>query len=110
MIVVLYVDNLVMIGNHEEKISQMKQMMSGEFEMTYFGLMHFYLGIEVWQESDKIFISQQKYIGEIPKAFSMAKCKSVATPMEVGMKLSMEDSSPLMAEAMYKRLVGSLTY
>ena len=48
MIVVLYVDNLVMTGNNEEKISQMKQMLAREFEMTDLRLMHFCLGIEVW--------------------------------------------------------------
>ena len=70
----------------------MKQMLSGEFEMTDLKLMHFCLGIEVWQ--DQVFISYQKYIGEILKAFDMAKCKSARTPMEVGMKLSIKDSSP----------------
>ena len=52
MIVVLYVDNLVMMGNHEEKISQTKQMLEKEFEMTSLRLMNFCLGIEVWQESN----------------------------------------------------------
>ena len=52
MIMVLYVDDLVMTGNHEDKISQTKHMLGREFEMTDLGLMHFYLGIEVWQESN----------------------------------------------------------
>ena len=50
MIVVLYVDDLVITGNHEEKISQMKHMLGRDFEMIDLGLMHFCLGIEVWQE------------------------------------------------------------
>ena len=49
MIVVLYVDDLVMTRNHEEKISQTKQMLEREFEMTNLRLMHFCLGIVVWQ-------------------------------------------------------------
>lgn len=52
MIVVLYVDDLVMRGNHEEKILQTKQMLSGEFVMIELGVMHFCLGIKVWQELD----------------------------------------------------------
>ena len=40
----------------------------------------------------------------------MAECKSVGTPMEVDVKLSTEDSSPLVDEAKYRRLVGSLIY
>ena len=75
MIVVLYVDDLVMTGDHEEKISQMKQMLGREFEMTDLELMHFCLGIEIWQEPNQIFVSQQKYDGEILKAFGMAEWK-----------------------------------
>ena len=48
MIVILFVDDLIMIGKHEEKILYMRQMLSGEFEMMDLELVHFYLGIEVW--------------------------------------------------------------
>ena len=44
------------------------------------------------------------------KALGMAKCKSVGTLMEVNVKLSTEDSSPLVDEAKYRKLVGSLIY
>ena len=40
----------------------------------------------------------------------MAECKLVGTPMEVDVKLSIEDSSPLVDEAKYKRIVGNLIY
>ena len=82
-------------------------MLGREFEMIDLELMHFYLGIEVWQEPNQIFISQQKYAGEILKAFGMAKCKSIGTPMEVDVKLLTKDSSPLVDEAKYRRLVAT---
>ena len=85
-------------------------MLGREFEITNLGLMHFCLGIEVWQEPNQIFISQQKYAGEILKAFGMAECKLVGTPMQVDVKLSTEDSSPLVDEVKYKRLANSLIY
>ena len=48
MIIVLYVGDLILTaGNHEEKIQQIKELLSSEFEMTDVGLMHFCLGIEV---------------------------------------------------------------
>jgi hypothetical protein len=78
--------------------------------MTDLGLMHFCLGIEVWQEPGNIFISQSKYAGEILKAFGMTECKAVGTPMEVDLKLSMEDTSPLVEERLYRKLVGSLIF
>ena len=78
--------------------------------MTDLELMHYYLGIEVWQEPDYIFISQSKYIGEILKAFGMTECKSVGMPMEVELKLSTEDASPLVDERLYRKLVGTLIF
>ena len=110
MIMVLYVDDPVMMGNHEEIISQTKQMLGREFEMTDLGLMHFYFGREIWQQPNQIFISQQKYARKILKAFGMTNCKSVGTPMEINVKLSTEDSLPLIDEAKYTRLLGSLIY
>ena len=68
------------------------------------------MGIEVWQRSGKIFISQQKYAKEILKAFGMSECKEIGTPMEVKANLSMEDTSPLANIGSYKKLVGSLIY
>ena len=50
MIMVLYVHDLIITRNHDEKISQTKPMLGREFEMTDLRLMHFCSGIEVWQE------------------------------------------------------------
>jgi len=95
VIICLYVDDLIIIGNHEELIKWTRKELSIEFEMTDLGLIHYCLRIEVWQEPGKIFISQQKYAKEILKAFGMTKCKEMATPMEVNASLFMEDSSNL---------------
>ena len=98
MVVILYVDDLIITGSHEERISHTQEMLCQEFEITDLGLMHFCLGIEVWQGPDNIFISQTKYAREILKAFGMTECKAVATPMEVDLKLSVEDTSTLVDE------------
>ena len=49
--------------------------------MKYIGMMHYFLGMEVWQSADGIFLSQGKYIVEILKRFRMLDCKAIATPM-----------------------------
>lgn len=110
MLIAVYVDDLTLTGDHEEKIAWTKEALCKEFEMTDLGLMHFCLGIEVWQESDKIFISQKKYVGELLKAFGMSECKVVSTPFEVNAKLSNKDSSPVVDVELYRRPVGGLIY
>jgi len=50
--------------------------------MTNLGLLHYYLGIEVDQKPQHIFISQKKYVGKLLNIYSMMDCNLVATPME----------------------------
>ena len=110
MTIVLYVNDLLITGNDEDLIQQTRKALSTEFEMTDLGLLHYCLGIEVWQKSGEIFVSQQKYAKEILKAFGMSECKEIGTPMEVDAKLSVEDTSPLADIGSYRKLVGSLIY
>ena len=51
-----------------------------EFEMTSVGLMSYYIGIEIKQEEELIFISQETYPKSILKRFNMEKCNPVSTP------------------------------
>ena len=51
-------------------------------------LMHYFLGLEVWQRPGKIFLSQGKYVMKLLERFGMVDYKSVSTPMELNIKLS----------------------
>jgi hypothetical protein len=63
-------------------IDDFKNAIKIEFEMTDLGLMKYFLGIEVDQSDDDIFICQTKYANEGLKRFRMFNCKLAATPME----------------------------
>ena len=89
LIVCLYVDDLIFTGDFG--IEDFKSVMKDEFEMTDLGLMRYFLGIEVHQSKDGIFISQSKYASEILKIFNMINSKPTPTPVITGMKLSKED-------------------
>jgi hypothetical protein len=77
--------------------------------MKDLGLMHYFLGLEVWQRSDEIFLSQGKYTVEILKKFRM-DCKSMTTPMTINLKRLSDKSSDLVDPTMYRQLIGSLMY
>jgi hypothetical protein len=80
--------------------------------MKDLGLMHYFLGLEVWQKPDGIFLSQGKYIVDVLKRFGMLDCKSMNTPMVSNLKkLHETDSgSDLVDPTMYRQLIGSLMY
>jgi hypothetical protein len=78
--------------------------------MKYIGLVHYFLGLEVWQSPEKIFLNQGKYTVEILKSFDMLECKSMNTPMETKLNLLVDTSSKLVDATLYKHIIGSLMY
>ena len=58
----------------------MKKQLTYTFEMTNLGLLHFFLGIQVLQMDDRIFISQTNYMLNILQKFRMKDYKPYATP------------------------------
>ena len=85
LILVMYVDNLFLTGN-EKFIEWCTKNPASEFEVRGLGLMHYFLGLEVWQRKKENFLSQGKYTIDILKRFRMLDCKSMANPMDANSK------------------------
>ena len=69
-------DDLFLTGA-EKLIEWCKQQLASEFEMKDLGLMHYFLGLEVCQLKDEIFLSQGRYTIDILRRFGMMDCKSM---------------------------------
>ena len=101
--------NLLLTGV-EGRIEECKKQLETEFDMKDFGLMHYYLGLEVWQGPNEIYLVQGKYVIEILKKFDMMDCKPLTTLMITNLqRLRSSESSPV-DPSRYRQLVGSLTY
>ena len=61
--------------------------------MKDLGMMHYFLGMEVWQSADGIFLGKGKYAVDILKRFGMMDCKTMATPRASNLKLLSDASS-----------------
>jgi hypothetical protein len=109
MIVALYVDDLIYTGNNVELFQKFKSHMIVEFEMIDLSELHYFLGIEVWENEDVIFMSHAKYTWDILKKFKMLSCKS-ASSLEVELKLYEHDDSNSVDVTLYCQLVESLIY
>jgi len=110
LIICLYVDDLLYIGSNAEMLTEFKEAMFNEFEMTNNRLMSYFLGIEVKQRQNGIFISQKKYMKEILEKFKMSNCNPVNTSIATGMKVSREGNGDFVYSTLFKSLVGSLRY
>ena len=110
LIVSVYVDDLIYTGDDEGMMIRFKQSMMKVFEMTDLGKMKFFLGIEVMQRSDGIFICQKKYALEILKKFGMAESHEVSSPIVPCSKLCKDEAGVAIDESYYKQIMGSLMY
>ena len=108
---VLYVDDLFLTGS-ESLIAECKRALTSEFEMKDLGMMHYFLGLEVWQRTNEIFPSQGKYTVEILKKFGKIDCKSMPTSMVMDLKKMNEVSTDSceIDPHLYRQLIGSLMY
>jgi hypothetical protein len=99
-------ESLILVTYSGSLVVGYKQALTSDFEMKDLGMMHYFLGQEVWQRTDEIFLSQGKYTVGILKKFSMTECKSMPTPMVMDLKKMNDDDS----DEIDPQLIGSLMY
>jgi len=92
VILVLYVHDLLITGD-DNLIEKCKQDLIAEFEMKDLRLLHYFLGLEVNQKKDYIFLHQGKYTQDILTRFGMMDSKPLSTPMETNLHKLKEESS-----------------
>ena len=109
-LVILYVDNLVLIGGRADHIAATKAALTSPFEMTDLGLLRFFPGLEVLKTQRGMFISQQRYVFELLEAFGMEDARPISSPIYPNAKLSAYDSSEHADSNQYRKLVGSLIW
>jgi hypothetical protein len=109
-IVCLYVDDLIFTRNNLKIFGNLKQAMIKEFEMMNIGLMTYYLGTEIKQGEDEIFVKQEKFIKEILKKFKMKDCAKMNTLVECEVKISKNNEGEKINSTTFKSLVGILKY
>ncbi|GJX62261.1 retrovirus-related pol polyprotein from transposon TNT 1-94 [Tanacetum coccineum] len=110
MLVSLYVDDMIYTGSLVQLISEFKEAMMKKFEMSNLGKLSYFLGLEVQQGADGIFLSQQKYANDILNQFSMVGCKIVGHPMNVSGKLTSHDGTGMADARKFRSLMGRLIY
>ena len=109
LILVLYVDDLFLTTD-ERLIGDCKSNLAVEFEMKDLGLMHYFLGLEVWQRDGCFSIGQGKYAVEILKRFRMGDCKPMSIPLVSNWRKIDASVSDRFHPTLYRQILRSLMY
>lgn len=110
LLVCIYVDDIMYLSSSQTMVEEFKLEMQKAFEMSDLGLLNYFLGLEVKQSENGVFIVQRRYVEETLKLFKMNQCKAVVTPMIVGEKLQADDGSGSTDSRSYRSLIGRLLY
>ncbi|GKE66808.1 putative ribonuclease H-like domain-containing protein, partial [Tanacetum coccineum] len=82
LLVQAYVNDIIFRSTKKELCTDFENLMHKKFQMSSMGELTFFLGLQVTQKDDGIFISQDKYVDEILKKFGFSTMKTASTPME----------------------------
>ncbi|XP_050877156.1 uncharacterized mitochondrial protein AtMg00810-like [Lathyrus oleraceus] len=84
--------------------------MQSEFEMSLVGDLTYFLGLQIKQMDDTIFISQSKYANSKVKKFGIENVSHKGTPAPTHLKLTKDEKGVNMDQSLYKSMIGSLLY
>ncbi|GJU68324.1 putative ribonuclease H-like domain-containing protein [Tanacetum coccineum] len=110
LIVQVYVDDIIFGSTKKKLCTEFEKMMHKKFQMSSMGELTFFLGLQVKQKKDGIFISQDKYVTDILKKFGFSDVKTTSTPMETYKPLLKYADGEDIDEHMYRSMIGSLMY
>nr|GEW76512.1 reverse transcriptase domain-containing protein [Tanacetum cinerariifolium] len=108
MLIQIYVDDIIFGSTNPKYCTEFSDLMAKRFEMSMMGEMKFFLGLQVNQFPNGIFINQSKYILDILKRFAMENCDTVPTPMVEQAKLKLDLVGKPVDHTDYRSMIGSL--
>lgn len=98
------------MGSSAKLVDDFKKLMMNQFEMTDLGILHYFLGLEIYQSNEGIIITQRKYARDLLQKFGLKNCNHSATPANVDEKFKQTDGTGDGDGHRYRRMVDGLLY
>lgn len=112
--VLLYVDDLLILGSNLYQVENLKKELNKNFEMKDLGIVNNYLGIHISQNLEKGFteLDQSDYLLKVLERFGMLNCKAVNTPLDANFNFNILKNNK--GDDKYiklcRQMIGSLMY
>nr|GEW96324.1 hypothetical protein [Tanacetum cinerariifolium] len=110
ILVQVYMDDIIFGSSNPQLCREFKALMHEKFQMSAMGELNFFLGLQVLQKKDDIFLSQDKYIGDILKKFRYTDVRSSNTPMDKENPWGKDGTGKDVDLHPYRSMIGSLMY
>nr|GEU59774.1 uncharacterized mitochondrial protein AtMg00810-like [Tanacetum cinerariifolium] len=106
----VYVDDISFGSSNPQLCREFEALMHEKFQMSAMGKLNFFLGLQVLQKKDGIFLSQDKYIGDILRKFRYSDVRSANTPMDKENPWGKDRTGKNVDLYLYRSMIGSLMY
>nr|GEX42761.1 putative ribonuclease H-like domain-containing protein [Tanacetum cinerariifolium] len=110
LLVQIYVDDIIFGSTNKDLRKSFETLMKDKFQMSLIGELTFFLGLQVKQKKDEIFISQDKYVAEILRKFGLTDGKSASTSIDTEKPLLKDPNGEDVDVHTYRSMIGSLMY
>ncbi|GJY49915.1 putative ribonuclease H-like domain-containing protein [Tanacetum coccineum] len=110
ILVQVYVDDIIFGSIKKSWCDEFEALMKSRFQMSSKGELSFFLGLQVKQKEEGIFISQDKYVAEILRKFNFVSVKTASTPIETQKPLVKDEEASDVDVHLYRSMIGSLMY
>ncbi|GKA33157.1 putative ribonuclease H-like domain-containing protein [Tanacetum coccineum] len=110
LLVQVYVDDIIFGSTKKSLCTEFESLMHKKFQMSFIRELTFFLGLQVMQRDDGIFISQDKYVADILKKFDFVTVKTTSTPIETNKALLKDEEAEDVDFHLYRSMIGSLMY
>nr|GEY04523.1 hypothetical protein [Tanacetum cinerariifolium] len=110
ILVQVYVDDIIFVSSNPQLCREFKALMHEKIQMSVMGEVNFFIGLQVLQKEDGIFLSQDKYVGDILKKFGYSDVRSSNTPMDKENPWGKEGTGKDVDLHLYRSMIGSLMY
>ncbi|GJV19562.1 putative ribonuclease H-like domain-containing protein [Tanacetum coccineum] len=110
LLVQVYVDDIIFRSTKKSLCFEFESLMHKKFQMSSMGELTFFLGLQVMQRDDGIFISQDKYVADILKKFDFVTMKTASTPIETHKALLKDEEAKDVIDHLYRSMIRSLMY
>ncbi|GJS20878.1 putative ribonuclease H-like domain-containing protein [Tanacetum coccineum] len=106
----VYVDDIIFESTKKSLCVEFEQMMHKKFQISSMGELTFFLGLQVMQRDNGIFISQDKYVANILKKFDFSLVKITSTLIETNKALLKDEEDKDVDVHLYRSMTRSLMY
>ncbi|GJX42733.1 putative ribonuclease H-like domain-containing protein [Tanacetum coccineum] len=110
LLVQVYVDDIIFGSTKKYLCDKFEGLMHKRFQMSSIEELTLFLGLQVQQKEDGIFISQDKYMVKILKKFDFATVKTASTPIETNKALVKDEETEAVDVHLYRSMIRSLMY